>query len=166
MLCAQNMKIKFLCIVCLLVFPLSLVAEDKDKRESLDKAQELLIEGKSKEALALMLPFAEAGDIEAQIMLGNYYQTNEKNIKKAREWLRKASVSGDSYAQLHFGLSYIGKGDPKQDAEGIEWLSKSANQNNKDAAETLSTGYKNGWWGLPKDLEKAKLWSKKASVDN
>jgi hypothetical protein len=99
-------------------------------------------------------------------MLGNYYKISEKNIKKAREWLRKAAASGHSYAQLHLGLSYIGKGDPNQDAEGIKWLLKSASQNNKYAAETLSDGYKEGWWGLPKDLEKAKFWSKKASVGN
>lgn len=160
------MKTKLICIFCLLVFPLSLMAGEKGWRESLDKAQELLVEGKSKEAFVLMLPLAEEGDIEAQIMLGNYYQINEKNIKKSREWLRKAAASGNSYAQLHMGLSYIGKGDPRQDTEGIKWLLKSANQNNKDAAEFLSIGYKNGWWGLPKDLEKVKYWSEKSSVGN
>ena len=160
------MKTILVCTFCIMVFPLSLIADEKDKRESLDKAQELLIDGKTKEALALMLPFAEAGDVEAQLMLGNYYQISEKNIEKAREWLRKAAVSGNSYALLNLGLSYIGRGDPKQDAEGIKWLLKSANQNNRYAAETLADGYKNGWWGLPKDLEKANFWSEKASVGN
>ena len=59
------MKTILVCTFCIMVFPLSLIADEKDKRESLDKAQELLIDGKTKEALALMLTFAEAGDVES-----------------------------------------------------------------------------------------------------
>jgi TPR repeat protein len=141
----------------------SLAVFANDDYERLNQAQELLLNKKPKEAFSMIEPIAQKGNIQAQIMLGNYYLIEEKNIEKGRLWLHKAAESGDSYAQLHLAGSYLGRGSIEEDKEGIKWLMKSAKQNNPAAADQLSMGYSKGWWGLLKDEEKAKYWKSIAS---
>lgn len=52
--------------------------------------------------------------------------------------LRVAAESGDPQAQSNLGLRYqLGKGVPKDEAEAIAWIRKSADQGYKPAAELL-----------------------------
>lgn len=150
-------------IFIFLILTLSFAVFADDDYEGLDQAQTLLINKKPKEAFSIIKPIAEKGNIQAQIMLGNYYLIEEKNIEKGRLWLHKAAESGDSYAQLHLAGSYLGRGSIEEDKEGVKWLMKSAKQNNPAAVDQLSMGYSKGWWGLPKDEKKAKYWKSIAS---
>lgn len=134
-----------------------------DDHERLDKAFELLLNKKPKEAFSIIEPIAKKGNIQAQIMLGDYYLIEENDVEKCKLWLHRAAQSGDSYAQLHLSSCYLVSGSIEENKEGIKWLIKSANQNNKTAAESLSNGYSKGWWGLPKDKEKEKYWRSIAS---
>lgn len=46
---------------------------------------------------------AEKGFVEYQVLLGYYYEQNErhqKNLDKARKWYRKAANNGDAFAQV------------------------------------------------------------------
>lgn len=150
---------KIVLIIICLVPHIAFASDDSDR---LNNAQDLLMSNQTKEAFEIIKPIAEKGNTEAQIMLGNYYIINEKNTEEGRKWLLEAAESGDSYAQLNMAGSYLGRGTPQENKEGIRWLLKSANQGNTTAAEQLSLGYSKGWWGLPKNIEKAKLWKKRA----
>jgi TPR repeat protein len=61
-----------------------------------------------KTALALLTPFAEDGDADAQHYLGNMYSDGKgvpENDKTAVEWYTLAAEQGHEYAQLYLGWS-------------------------------------------------------------
>lgn len=88
---------------------------------------------------------AEAGDYKAAV----------------QAWGPLAS-GGDSAAQFNIALMYhSGLGLPANEAKAVEWYQRSAENGNARAQEFLAAAYREGWFGLPQDAEKAAYWDRR-----
>lgn len=69
---------------------------------------------------------------------------------------------GDALAQFNLALLFhSGSGVAQNEAEAVHWYIKSAKNGYSKAQEFLVVAYLEGWFGLPKDLEKAAYWGQK-----
>jgi tetratricopeptide (TPR) repeat protein len=109
---------------------------------------------------------AEAGDAEAQYLLGErYFYGNGviQNYEQAVSWYRKAAEHGHGWAQYKLGLCYrLGNGVTKDDAQGVSWYLKAAEQNIAKAQLNLGFCYSDGS-GVTKDLTTALSWYERAA---
>jgi TPR repeat protein len=75
---------------------------------------------------------AEAGDIAAQIDLGNRYRSGQgvpKDDVQAVAWYRKAANQGSATAQYNLGVSYTaGRGVPQDFVAAHMWFSLAASR--------------------------------------
>ena len=115
---------------------------------------------------------AETGDAQAQFDLGRRYY-GSFDFGTAADWYRRAAVQGHLDAQTHLGSMLLrgkpsitsGKrGVPKNEAEGVGWLSKAANRGGKQAMHELGRCYLSGT-GVVSDHLEAYKWLKLASAD-
>lgn len=112
-------------------------------------------------AQAIFKPLAEAGNVVAQVNLGNLYMKGwgvEQDYALALRWYRSAADQGERMAQTKLGiLYYFGLGTDKNPAEAARWFQKAAGQGEIRAQSILGTLYANGE-GVPKDLAQAFYW--------
>jgi len=100
-------------------------------------------------------------DISSIIFLGNIYSGGinvDKDKDIAHKWYEKAALLGNSGSQLRMGEYFLLKKDYK---EALFWFNKAATLGNKVAYIKMARIYKEGV-GVKQDLEKAKLFLKKA----
>ena len=113
------------------------------------------------EALQILQPLAEAGNIEAQNRMGLMYLFGEgapKDLALAVRWFRMAADQGDARAQYQLGDIYAGI-DPNQ---AVPWLTKAAEQGLNIAQVTLGADYENGW-GVGQDYAQAAAWYRRSA---
>lgn len=168
------------CLVCLLVIlsgphhSASFIALAAEICPSPRQAQPLSL------PIANLRAQAEAGDAEAQDMLGAKYLTGddvEQNKEEAVSWFRKAARQGNSSAMYHLGAAYYnGDGVTIDDSLSYAWFRLSKEAGNRLAADavqraestlkegTLTTGltriaemYEPGG-RLPENLAEAARW--------
>jgi len=105
---------------------------------------------------------ANAGNIDAQYMLGRFfgigYGIIDRNDAKANEWMYAAAKAGHKKAQHQMGVNCLIGTAPNLDF-AIEWFQRAANQDVAFACLALGDMYENVC--LPKDPEKAKQWHTK-----
>ena len=132
-----------------------------------------------------LLPFAQAGNAEAQYHLGLAYKTGDgvpggadfqlKALKegcvhppifdaeKMAYWFQKAAEQGHSDAQFWLGLSYYkNEGVPWDENKAVYWFQKSAEQGNAGAQNNLGVMYEKGQ-GIPLDYKKAVYYYQKSA---
>ena len=81
--------------------------------------------------------------------------------KAASQWGQLAG-EGHAVAQFNMGLLYhSGSGVDLDEQKAVSLYHQSAENGYSYAQEYLSVGYQEGWFGLPKDDEKAKYWSQR-----
>ena len=122
----------------------------------------------SQSAFDELLKKVEAGDAEAQYILGGMCYVG-KSVKQDYEqavyWFKKAAEQGHVKAQYILGSMYDEGKDVKQDYEqAVEWYRKAAEQGYAEAQFSLGLMYDVGK-GVKQDDEKAKYWYSKA-VEN
>jgi TPR repeat protein len=104
---------------------------------------------------------AAAGSRGAQRHLGAMYATGDwtagaKDSTLAVYWYRLAAERGHPDAQYNLGFMYIlGEGVPPNVAEGLLWLHRSADLGSTNAMRLLADLYRNGYYGVPIEAEKA-----------
>ena len=81
----------------------------------------------------LVFQWAEDGNVEAQLMLGNGYWLGEKlpkDAKKALHWYQRAAVQGDAHAQSMLAHIYMGYADEsvRNVPRSLHWMRKAAEQ--------------------------------------
>ncbi|MGH6729884.1 MAG: tetratricopeptide repeat protein, partial [Sphingomicrobium sp.] len=79
-------------------------------------------------AIATWRPLAEAGDADAQFNLGQAYRLGRGvpiNLAVAKTWFERSAGQGHVDAQTTLGLLLF---QSNEQAEGIKWLSKAAEQ--------------------------------------
>jgi len=133
---------------------------------------------------------AEAGDADAQFLLGLLYYVGDgvtKDDAKAADWFRKAAAQGhagaqnyvpaeavkglqkaatqgDAEAQFNLGRRYsLGKDVAKDYAKAFEWFQKAAKQGHPNGEFFLGSAYILGQ-GVQKDSAKAFEWFQKAAA--
>ncbi|MCI0507550.1 MAG: hypothetical protein L0Z73_15770 [Gammaproteobacteria bacterium] len=68
---------------------------------------------------------------------------------------------GHPIAQFNMALLYhSGLGVDLNEAAALEWYKKSAKNGYYKAQEYMAVGYREGWFGLPKDSRQAEYWEK------
>ena len=77
-------------------------------------------------AAAILAPFAQAGDPNAQAYMGYMYEIGRgepQNYTQAALWYRRAAEQGQSWAQFKLGMLYnLGHGVPPDPVEAEKWL--------------------------------------------
>lgn len=103
-----------------ITFPLLAQAADGPLAARLHRA------GDSAAAIAIWLPLAEKGDVNAAFNLGTIHQHGDgvaKNAAAALKWYRIAAERGDRESQSRLGAMYLnGEGTAKDEKEGWRWI--------------------------------------------
>ena len=118
-------------------------------------------------ALALLKPYAEAGNARSQSVLGAMYANGigvTKDEREAVNWYRKAAEQGLADAQASLGWMYAaGLGVSQDEREAVNWYRKAADQGNAYGQNGLGWMYAYGL-GIAKDEREAVNWYRKAAV--
>lgn len=141
----------------------------KDYGHKRKYADQLLKEGKHKEALEIYEGLAKLGDDASQFNAGLiYYKGIGTNIdyQKAFNYFNLASEFFCDEAYLFLGMCYLnGQGVTKDENVGIKWIRKGASVNEKRATCLLGYYYYMGQF-IEKDLDKAIYWLKRSANQN
>ena len=107
--------------------------------------------------LAKVMAQANAGDANAQNMLGALYQTGNgvvRSDEEAARWYSKAADQGHAAAQANLGAMYMAaQGVPQDSEKGVELLKLSAAQQLPLGIARLGAAYLQGW-GIEQDAQK------------
>lgn len=101
--------------------------------------------GKYEEALELLKPLGEAGNVDAQNKLSHMYWYGEGtavDYDEALRWSRRAAATGSASAYYDIGVHYrAGLGVPQSDELAFEWQLKAANLGDSWAAKSVAVSY-------------------------
>ena len=96
----------------------------------------------SQPTIESLLVCAERGDAQAQLMLGQHYQSQKgasDSFYLAANWYRKAAEQGNPEAQFQLGILYLdGLGITEDAATGFEWISQAALNGHPGATEVFN----------------------------
>ncbi|HEY8433784.1 MAG TPA: SPOR domain-containing protein [Sphingomicrobium sp.] len=95
-------------------------------------------------AVAIWRPLAEKGDADAEFNLAQAYRLGRgvpTNLSAAKTWFERAASQGHVDAQTTLGLLLFQNGDQ---AEGLKWLKKAAEQGDPRALLVYGTALVNG----------------------
>ncbi len=113
------------------------------------------------QALALLGPIAEKGNVDAQYRLAVMYQNGlgvVRNELLAMKWMVAAANQDFPLAQHGLGFMYM-EGDcvAKNGEKAVLWFTKAAEQGMAGSQTTLAMMYETGN-GVEKDPEEARKW--------
>ncbi len=133
----------------------------------LSSAQHAYEENDYATALKELMPLAEKGNSEAQVILGKMYMLGRGVLKdpdQAMRWFKASGAQGNAEAQFFIGSYYL---LPRRNmAEGVRWLQLSSEQGNQDAQLLLGKTYMEGTRDLPRDPVQGEMWLRLAARDN
>ncbi|UCF31846.1 MAG: sel1 repeat family protein [bacterium] len=118
-------------------------------------------------ALTLLTPFAEQGDVQAQLKVGFMYFYGEgigRDYEEAAAWLTRAASQGNPIAQTMLAKMYQnGWGVERDYAKAITWCRRAAEQGYAEGQATLGQYYAEGI-GCVESTAAAVDWLYKAGV--
>ncbi len=125
------------------------------------KAQAALTTKDYAAAERLARPLAEAGNAEAQYLLGTLYVEGRgvaESAEQALAWWRKAAAQGNADAEAALGFMYAeGRGVPQNYDEAVKWWRQAAGRKNAAAQRNLGVMYAEGV-GVPQNDKEALKW--------
>lgn len=78
----------------------------------------------------------------------------------ASQW-QSLAAKGDAIAQFNLALlHHSGQGVSLDEAVAVSWYHRSAENGYSKAQEFLVAAYREGWFGLAQDAQKAEYWSR------
>ena len=125
-------------------------------------------------ALKLLIPLADQGNVEAQLLVGEMYDIGGSDLKpdkrEAAKWMvaaaesyRKAADQGDAESQTQLGSMYhAGTGVAQNQTEALKWYRKAADQGYARAQYAVGMVYQRGSGVWPNSVEALK-WYRKAA---
>ena len=117
-------------IACCLVFCFPLNSAGSNYDAIPWEGIEAYMAGRGEEAVEIIVPVAEAGNGEAQHLLGTIYSDGTAmapDYEKAAPWFRKAANSGSAEAAYNLGFLYEnGMGVEKSEQAAFRWFLKGA----------------------------------------
>jgi TPR repeat protein len=118
-------------------------------------------------AIRELRPLAQAGDAEAQFLLGRVYESETPGVEdpvEAAVWFGRAAELGHLGAQFRLGrLLEEGRGQPPDMEQALDWYRKAAQSGYVKAQTHLGRLYEEGD-GVGQDLEYAIRWYRKAAI--
>ncbi|MEM8599843.1 MAG: DUF2610 domain-containing protein [Bacteroidota bacterium] len=135
------------------------IETDLSEYDTVYDGADMLTEALERHSLDFIRRNAEAGDAEAQYLMGVAYVAGEgvvADTSQARRWYRRSATRGFSRAQFAFGSSMFlgGGGREPNPEEGIEWWEVAAENGNAAALGALGYAHWVGE-GVAKDLGRA-----------
>ncbi len=117
-----------------------------------------------------LLKKAEAGDVNAQCILGFAYYLGsfvQKDQAQSLRWTTAAAGQGSALAQALLGFFYdLGIGVERNDVTAVKWYQLSAAQGNAVGQNNLGLMYLEGRGGLPQSSAEALDLFQKAAAQN
>ena len=99
---------------------------------------------------------ADAGHVEAQLLLGFILDWSEENVEAVR-YYRMAADSGEPRGQMELARMYLsGEGVDKDPMVAREWIEKAEAQAYAPATVQIAYAHLNGAMGYPKDYAQAR----------
>jgi TPR repeat protein len=138
--------------------------------DTLASARQAIAQEDRATALVLLGPLAEAGDPDAQFLLGSRFFSNLDlvPIDEGLQWLRRACDAGHGQAAYELALfrsadeSGLEYGPPTTD-EAVRLLIRAGELGSVDAQYDLGALYATGDWAGPKDAAEARRWYRRAA---
>ncbi len=110
-------------------------------------------------AAVALLGAVSVAQAEDTSMTKSFDAAEKGNFDQAVEIWKKLAEKGDPQAQFNLGLMYhSGLGMALNEKEAVKWYIKAAEGGYSPARVYLVVGYEEGWFGLPKDVNKAYYW--------
>ena len=117
---------------------------ESDSKENLEKARKLFERGRYEEVFPMYHALAEAGSVEAQLLIGWMYYTGhgvKEDIDQAFQWYHKAADSKSAAGQYFLGTIHRAKKDYQQ---ALQCFEESAAQDYVPAFYQLGQAYEYG----------------------
>ena len=112
------------------------------------------------QAMALLTPLAEAGQGDAEDILGACYEEGQGDFVRAAQWYQKAASAGNADAMTRLAELYEdGDGLPQDTQQALAWLEKAAALHDIDAQTDLGEL----WANVLGDNGKAAQWFSQAA---
>ncbi len=135
---------------------------------NVDHSDELSEPLSREEAVQLLHESAERGGTSAQIILYAIYRRGHlvpRDTDKALHYLRMAAAQGEPWALDQLGSLYrVGKLVARDGREASRLHALAAEQGNAASMGTLAAEYAEGLDGVPKDLQTAIKWGRRAAL--
>jgi len=128
------------------------------------KAQAFWDAGDYRQAFAAAIEPANAGDPQAQFLLGEAYRLGrsvDQDLLQARNWYMRAARQGDSASAAALGELLL---NMRRSSEAVPWLTLAASHNHARATALLAAVYYTGD-GVDQDLVLATSLMKKAAAE-
>jgi TPR repeat protein len=110
---------------------------------------------------AAMLFSVFAFNVQAKDYNNGFLAAEGGDFNSAVQQWGPLAEQGHPIAQFNLALLYhSGLGVDLDEAKAVSWYKKSASNGYYKAQEYLAVGYREGWFGLPKDSKKASYWEK------
>jgi len=135
-----------------------------------EEGRSAYINGDYQSAYTILRPLADAGDAEAQKMMGIMYDYGHgvtANPQQALEWYIRSAEQGQTAVQYQVGAKYFkGENVPQDYSEAARWWELAANGGQVDAQFNLGLMYFRGL-GIPQDdARAATLFQQAAEQDH
>jgi len=138
--------------------------------DPLDHARQAIAREDADAAVALLLPMAQAGDVEAQFLLGDRFSSpvDLLPLADAIEWLRRASAAGHAEATYELAL-FRGEDEdgthwgPPTTTDAVALLVRAGELRSVEAQYDLGALYATGDWAGPTDAVAARAWYRRAA---
>lgn len=112
-------------------------------------------------ALELYTQAAEAGQVDAQLLLGFLHFNGDgvaQNYNTSVKWFTRAARQGDPRSQAQLGIMYEnGQGVPQDFGAAAQWFTQAADQGYGLAQASLGLMYAVGQ-GVKQDFPRAHMW--------
>ena len=106
---------------------------------------------------------AEAGDVLAQVELGDRYR-DRRDWARALPWYRRAAEQGNGFAMYRIAFFYHdGRGVPKNEGNAFRWMLRAARAGFAGAQYNVGAFFANGV-GTPVNRDAAIEWFEKAAA--
>ena len=117
--------------------------------------------------IAALRELAEAGDLDAQIELGQRYQAGDGGVHQdyaeAVRWYRRSADQGHALGQAFLGFMYSnGRGVQQDYGEAVRWYRRSAEQGHALGQSNLGLMYSTGR-GVRQDAAEAARWYRRSA---
>jgi TPR repeat protein len=138
--------------------------------DPLARARQAIAREDADAAVALLLPLAQSGDVEAQFLLGSRFVSpvDLLPLADAIEWLRRASDAGHPAATYELALFHGEDEDeiywgPPTTADAVALLVRAGELGSVEAQYDLGALYATGDWAGPTDAAAARDWYRRAA---
>jgi len=109
---------------------------------------------------------AFAFNVQAKDYNDGFLAAESGDFKTAVQQWGPLAEQGHAIAQFNLALLYhSGLGVDLDEAKAVSWYKKSAKNGYYKAQEYLAVGYREGWFGLPKDSKQASYWEKQLEAN-